>query len=425
MEKGSSKINILIESIAVGCQFQFTSKHTLISELDELKLLSTTAGYNIKKIFIQKRSKIDSATFIGKGKIDEIILFANINNIKLIIFNDDLTPTQIKNIQKCFGEKKQVIDRSGLIIEIFSKNAKTKESKVQVEIAKLEYLLPRLSRMWTHLERQMGGRGTRGGPGETQIEVDRRLIGSQLVKLKSKLKKIENQRNTQTKNRDSIFKICICGYTNAGKSTLMRRLSGSKVYVQNELFATLDATSRKIFINDSTKVVLTDTVGFINKLPHNLIASFRSTLSVVKDADLIIKVLDSSSNNIDTHNRVIDETLEYLKADKSERITVYNKIDLVNDPKKLDLLKIKNMDAIFISARKNLGINNLLKVIEKFCMQHYIEEKIEINYADSKLLNYIYKNAEVIDQINNHDKMILHIKALKKNINKIKSKINY
>ena len=424
MVKDSKNKSNLINTVAVGCQFNFVNKQEIISELDELKLLSQTAGYDIKKIFIQKRNKVDPATFIGKGKIDEIILYSNINNIKLVIFNDDLSPTQIKNIQKHFGEKKQLIDRSGLIIEIFSKNARTKESKVQVEIAKLEYMLPRLTRLWTHLERQMGGRGTRGGPGETQIEVDRRLISTQLVKLKSKLKKIESQRLTQNKSRNSIFKVCLCGYTNAGKSTLMKLLSGSKVYVQDELFATLDATSRKIFINNSN-ILLTDTVGFINKLPHNLIASFRSTLSVVKEADLIIKVLDSSSNNINTHHKVINDTLKYLEADQKDQIIVYNKIDLINDEEKLADLKFNYPDSIFISARQQSKIKNLINQINKFCTKHYIEEEIEVNYSNTKILNYIYKNVEVINQINNNDKMILHVKGSKEDIDRIKSKINY
>ena len=189
MDGNFKKNNSIIDSIAIGCQISHTSKKEIIAELNELTLLSQTAGYKIKKIFIQKRYKYDPATFIGRGKIEEILSFAKINDIKIIIFNDDLNPNQIKNIQNHIGKNIQVIDRSALIIEIFSKNAKTKESKVQVQIAKLEYLLPRLTRLWTHLERQMGGRGTRGGPGETQIEVDRRLISSQLVKLKEKLKK--------------------------------------------------------------------------------------------------------------------------------------------------------------------------------------------------------------------------------------------
>lgn len=425
MDGNFKKNNSIIDSIAIGCQISHTSKKEIIAELNELTLLSQTAGYKIKKIFIQKRYKYDPATFIGRGKIEEILSFAKINDIKIIIFNDDLNPNQIKNIQNHIGKNIQVIDRSALIIEIFSKNAKTKESKVQVQIAKLEYLLPRLTRLWTHLERQMGGRGTRGGPGETQIEVDRRLISSQLVKLKEKLKKIENQRIVQSKKRQQTYNICICGYTNAGKSTLMKILTGSNIFVKDQLFATLDATSRKMHLKNNRNVTITDTVGFINKLPHNLIASFRSTLSVVKDADLIIKVLDASSNNLDIHIKVIDETLNYLDAKNKNKLIVFNKIDLVTDKNILNNLIITNPDAIFVSARKQLKINTLINSIEKFSNKDYCEDVIKLNYEDTKLLNYIYKNIEVTKQINNNNKMILNIKGLKKDIDKIKSKIDY
>ena len=425
MEKNSKRINTIVDSIAVGCQINYTSKQEIINELNELKLLSQTAGYEVKKIFIQKRRKYDPATFIGKGKIDEIVSFSKINEMKLIIFNDDLSPAQIKNIQNYIGKDIQVIDRSGLIIEIFSNNAKTKESKVQVEIAKLEYLLPRLTRLWTHLERQMGGRGTRGGPGEKQIEIDRRIISAQLVQLKQKLKKIENQRIIQSKKRKNSFNISICGYTNAGKSTLMRILTGSKVYIQDQLFATLDATSRKLFLNKNQKVIITDTVGFINKLPHNLISSFRSTLSVVKEADLIIKVLDSSSNNIELHNKIIDETLDYLDAKETDKIVVFNKIDLINNSVILKKLIKNNPDAVFISARKQLKIDTLINKIENLSNKDFLQESVELKYSDVKLLNFIYKNIEVVDQRNENGKIILIVNGLKKDIDRIKSKINY
>ena len=420
--KRSSDINE--PALLVAAQFNNNQALNIETQLDELKLLAETAGAIEYDRIIQKRTKIDPATFIGKGKIKDLISYCNINDIKIIIFNDEISPTQIKNIQKIVGEKIRVVDRTGVIIDIFSNHARTKEAKVQVEIAKLEYLLPRLTRLWTHLERQMGGRGTRGGPGETQIEVDRRLINNQISRLKEKLKTIEKQRKVQSKNRFNTYKISLCGYTNAGKSTLMKRLTKSNVYIKDELFATLDSTSRKMFINNKDEVVLSDTVGFINKLPHNLVASFRSTLSVIKESNLILKVFDATSKNLVMHNQVIDETLEALEVKNIDTIIVFNKIDLIKDEEKYLFLKNLFNDAIFISAEKELKINDLLTKIEKKIEKYYCKEWILIPYKYTNLMNLVYKNLEVLKKINTDTGIKIKVKGNKDQISQLKSKIS-
>ena len=424
MEKDSRVTSQYLDAIGVGCQLHGVNYKDIILELEELKLLANTNHYKINKVFIQKLDKYNPSTFIGKGKIKDLISYCNINDIKIIIFNDEISPTQIKNIQKIVGEKIRVVDRTGVIIDIFSNHARTKEAKVQVEIAKLEYLLPRLTRLWTHLERQMGGRGTRGGPGETQIEVDRRLINNQISRLKEKLKTIEKQRKVQSKNRFNTYKISLCGYTNAGKSTLMKRLTKSNVYIKDELFATLDSTSRKMFINNKDEVVLSDTVGFINKLPHNLVASFRSTLSVIKESNLILKVFDATSKNLVMHNQVIDETLEALKVENIDTIIVFNKIDLIKDEEKYLFLKNLFNDAIFISAEKELKINDLLTKVEKKIEKYYCKEWILIPYKYTNLMNLVYKSLEVLKQFNTDTGIKIKVKGNKDQISQIKSKIS-
>ena len=425
MEKDFNKTSKYLVAIGVGCQLNTNSYKDVILELEELKLLAKTNHYIVQKIFIQKREKYNPSTFIGKGKLKDLINYCNINKVKVIIFNDEISPTQIKNIQKIIGDKIRVVDRTGVIIDIFSNHARTKESKVQVEIAKLEYLLPRLTRLWTHLERQMGGRGTRGGPGETQIEVDRRLINNQISRLKEHLKAIEKQRTVQSKNRFNSFKISLCGYTNAGKSTLMKKLTKSNVYIKDELFATLDSTSRKMYLKSKDEIILTDTVGFINKLPHNLVASFRSTLSVIKESNLILKVFDATSKNIIMHNQVINDTLISLEAKNIDTIVIFNKIDLIKDGEKFSYLKNLFPDAVFISAEKELKINDLITCIEHKIEKLYIKEWLIVPYKNANLMNVIYKNLQVLDQKNTDKGIKIRVKGNKGQILQLKSKINY
>ena len=387
------------------------SKKELMDELDELKLLTDTAGAVVIHTFIQSINKINPSTFIGSGKTKEIIKYSKENDINLIIFNDDISPTQLKNLQNLSGENVKILDRSGLIIDIFSQHAKTKESKTQVELARLEYMLPRLTRQWTHLERQMGGIGTRGGPGEAQIEVDRRLINNQILNLKGILKKIDKQRKTQNKRRKSEFKVALAGYTNAGKSTLMSVLTGSDLYIKDQLFATLDTTTKKIKINDHIGMLISDTVGFIKKLPHNLIASFRSTLGVIKDADLILKVIDSSSHCIQLHINTIENTINELGAYDTKSFLVFNKIDLIEDSELFNQLKVKYPNSIFISANKQLKLDTLINKIESIKLDKYITKTIKILYSNTSILGEIYDTVEVIKQENEDDGILLTVKG--------------
>ena len=395
-------------------------QNLLDEELDELVLLSDTAGAKIVDTIIQNRNKIDSSTFIGSGKAQSIINQSKTLGVTVLIFNNELTPAQLKNIQKMAGDNLKVIDRTGLILDIFEKHAKTKEAKAQIKLARLQYLLPRLTRQWTHLERQMGGVGTRGGPGETQIEIDRRLIRNQIASLKKELKNIQKQRVTQHKKRDEIYKVSLVGYTNSGKSTIMQSLSDSNIYVQDQLFATLDTTTRKIENKDNHNFLLSDTVGFIRNLPHDLIASFRSTLMEIEESDLILKIIDSSSKSIDLHLATIKEALDTLKIESKLELIVFNKIDLIG---KDDLYKIKRMypNSLFISAVKELKINELLNEIQKKLSELNEVVELSIPYQKLSVIDYIYKTSKIISRADEYEEVILKIESSSSNIRKIKS----
>lgn len=291
--------------------------------LKELSFLAETAGATTIKHFIQKLEVPNSKTFVGKGKIEEIKLFVQEQSIDLVIFDDDLSPVQFRNIENILECK--VLDRSNLILDIFASRARTANAKTQVELAQYQYMLPRLTRMWTHLERQKGGIGMRG-PGETQIETDRRIIGQKVALLKKKLEKINQQQITQRKRREELIRVALVGYTNAGKSTLMNQLSKSDVFAENKLFATLDTTIRKVIIGN-LPFLLSDTVGFIRKLPHQLVDSFRSTLEEAKESDLLLHVVDISNPNFENHIEVVNQTLAEIGAGNKPIILVFNKVD--------------------------------------------------------------------------------------------------
>jgi len=313
--------------------------------IDELAMLTKTAGGVTVEKILQNRTKPDSSTYVGKGKLRELKQIAANRNIDTIIFDDDLSPTQIRNVEK--ETKAKVLDRSGLILDIFAGRAKTSAAKTQVELAQLQYLLPRLTRFWSHLSRQQGGIGTRG-PGETQIETDRRLVDKRIATLKDKLEKLDRQRKTQRKGRSGMTRVSLVGYTNAGKSTLMNALTDTKVLAENRLFATLDSTVRK-FELDSYEILLSDTVGFIRKLPHNLIESFKSTLDEVRESDILLHVVDASANVIEDYIEVVEETLEELEVEDKKLLMVFNKVDSI-EPQRIAELKAAYPEAVFISA---------------------------------------------------------------------------
>ncbi len=355
--------------------------------LEELEFLLQTAGGETKGMFTQKLGFPDRATFVGSGKLEEIKAYVEAEEIDIVVFDDELSPSQLRNIEKEL--KRKILDRSNLILDIFARHAKTAQAKTQVELAQLQYLLPRLTRMWTHLERQRGGIGMRG-PGESQIETDRRIILDKISLFKERLKAIDKQNETQRKNRGEMIRVALVGYTNVGKSTIMNMISKSDVLIENKLFATLDTTVRKVVI-DNLPFLLSDTVGFIRKLPHHLVECFKSTLDEVREADVLIHVVDISHPNFEDHIQAVNETLKDLKALDKPVITVFNKIDLYkpaveegHDGEEIEVTlddfrnswMAKNSDpAIFLSATNKTNIEEfkqkLYDIIVKMHNERY------------------------------------------------------
>ncbi len=356
--------------------------------LDELAFLAETAGAITLKRFTQKLDYPEPRTYVGKGKLEEITAFVKDKNVTLAIFDDELTPSQLKNIEAVIGCR--VLDRNALILDIFAKRARTAQARTQVELAQYTYLLPRLTRMWTHLEKQRGGIGMRG-PGESEIETDRRVIRDKLVRLKEKLKDIEKQNFTQRKQRGNIVRVALVGYTNVGKSTLMNQLSKSNVFAENKLFATLDTTVRKVVL-ENIPFLVSDTVGFIRKLPVSLIESFKSTLDEVREADVLIHVVDISHPNFEEHINVVNNTLAELKSNDKPTLMVFNKIDAyqyiekeeddltpatkqnfsLEDLKKTWMSKV-NTPTIFISALKKDNMSELRDALVNMVKQiHFV-----------------------------------------------------
>ena len=386
--------------------------------LDELSLLAETAGGEVIDIVKQKINRINPSFFIGSGKANEIIDRAKQQNISMIIFDDELSPSHVKNYNKLSKEIK-IIDRSALILEIFKQHAQSKEAKTQVELAQLQYMLPRLTRAWTHLERQMGGIGTRAGAGETQIEVDRRLVRTRISKLKKELIKIENERENQRKRRNNKFKVALVGYTNAGKSTLMNVLSGANVYTEDQLFATLDTTIRSVQLNRTHQFLLSDTVGFIRKLPHHLIASFKSTLNEVIFADLILLVLDASSNQILDEYETIKNVLKELGVARHPKLIVMNKIDQISQKNKINNLKNKFPKSIFISALNQLRIDQLSSKIIEVMDDNLEELNLTFSYNEPKEIAIAQEGVSLMERNYNNDHVELKVKGTRKKIGQL------
>ena len=421
IEKKESRFSIE-DAFLVGAVFGNLSYDKVNEHLEELELLAKTAGASVIHRYTQKLNRINPSFFIGPGKAQLIIEHAKSLNVKLIIFDDELSPAQIKNFSN-LSKSIKVIDRSSLILEIFSQHAKTKEAKTQVELAQLEYMLPRLTRAWTHLERQMGGIGTRAGAGETQIEVDRRLVRTRISNLKKELDKIDKERETQRKKRKENYKVALTGYTNAGKSTLMKALSGSNVFIQNQLFATLDTTIRSVEIDKSHTILLSDTVGFIRKLPHNLVASFRSTLKEVVESDLILIVLDSSSEYIEDHYKTIINVLSDIGA-KNQTQIVLNKIDLIKSKSRFDFLKNLFPNGIYVSALDQLRIESLKKSITSTMDKDHIEIELQLPYNKPKDIAFSQQGVKIIKRDYKSDHVYLKIKGSIKRIDQIKILLN-
>jgi GTP-binding protein HflX len=375
--------------VLVGIVNQEQDEKKVDEYLDELAFLARTAGAEPVKKFTQSLSKPNPKTFIGTGKLSEIKEFNRENKVDTVIFDEELTPSQLRNVEKLLNSK--IMDRANLILDIFARRAKTAHAKTQVELAQYEYLLPRLTGMWTHLERQRGGIGTRG-PGEREIETDRRIVRDKIARLKNQLAKIDKQKATQRKNRGKMVRVALVGYTNVGKSTLMNALSKSEVFEENKLFATLDTTVRKIAIGN-LPFLITDTVGFIRKLPHSLVESFKSTLDEVREADILLHIVDISHAGFQEQMQVVNQTLNEIGAGDTPTYVVFNKIDLYengnpdNDSEKSDeelksfndlknsWIAKSNNSNIFISARNKTNIQQLRETlyheVKKIHVQRY------------------------------------------------------
>lgn len=389
----------------------------------ELELLATTAGAIVTGSIIQQRTRLDGATYIGKGKLEELASTVKEKELNLVIFDDDLAPAQARNIEKSVGVN--VIDRTELILDIFSKRARTRQAKIQVEIAQLTYALPRLKRLWDHLSRQAGGIGTKG-PGETQLEVDRRKVREKISALKRELVKIENRTRERRKNRDELFNVTIVGYTNAGKSTLLNRLSGSDVLESGRLFSTLDSTTRRVEIEDGITFLMTDTIGFIRKLPTHLVSSFHATLLDVEEADLLLHLVDSSSPRCTEKIAIVNDVLHKVLGDRTPEggdgstptLLVLNKADLLDDEISARLEQ-KYPEADRISAATGEGAEALLDAIGREVRKGTTFARVTVPASDGKTISLVEMAGHVVNRDVDDENVIYTIRLRRKDVGRL------
>lgn len=398
-QTGTASLQVMSErAILIGMEWgRNDSLWTVDDSLEELKQLADTAGATVIKKFIQKRPKPDPAFFIGRGKVQELALYAQQENIDLCIFDDELSPAQQRNIESVMGIR--ILDRTALILDIFAQRARTNEGKLQVELAQLQYTLPRIMGKGLMLSRLGGGIGTRG-PGETKLEVDRRRIRDRIAFIKDQIEKVKAVRSLHRSKRkkNNVFEVSLVGYTNAGKSTLLNTLTNSDIYAKDQLFATLDPTTRQLTLPNKQEIIITDTVGFIQRLPHQLIAAFRSTLEVVTEADLLVHVIDVSHELYKEQAAAVHEVLKEIGAETKPVITVYNKIDkLPPDSKLADRLELEE-DTVCISAAKKLNLETLQQMIESHLKSKAVEVTLCIPYAETAKAAQLHETANVLEQ---------------------------
>lgn len=398
-QTGTASLQVMSErAILIGMEWgRNDSLWTVDDSLEELKQLADTAGATVIKKFIQKRPKPDPAFFIGRGKVQELALYAQQENIDLCIFDDELSPAQQRNIESVMGIR--ILDRTALILDIFAQRARTNEGKLQVELAQLQYTLPRIMGKGLMLSRLGGGIGTRG-PGETKLEVDRRRIRDRIAFIKDQIEKVKAVRSLHRSKRkkNNVFEVSLVGYTNAGKSTLLNTLTNSDIYAKDQLFATLDPTIRQLTLPNKQEIIITDTVGFIQRLPHQLIAAFRSTLEVVTEADLLVHVIDVSHELYKEQAAAVHEVLKEIGAETKPVITVYNKIDkLPPDSKLADRLALEE-DTVCISAAKKLNLETLQQMIESHLKSKAVEVTLCIPYAETAKAAQLHETANVLEQ---------------------------
>ncbi|MEE2877232.1 MAG: GTPase HflX [Candidatus Neomarinimicrobiota bacterium] len=384
------------KAVLVGVTTAGLSREVVEEHLDELQLLAETAGAESVGRFTQNVSRISPKYFIGKGKAQQIVQQAKALAASLIIFDEELSPTQMRNYHK-LAESVKVIDRTALILDIFTQHARTREAKTQVELARLQYMLPRLTRMWTHLERQMGGIGTRAGAGETQIEVDRRLVRDRISKLKTEMKRIERERTTQSKRRREKFRVSLVGYTNAGKSTMLKALTGADVYIKDQLFATLDTTIRSLALDKNREVLISDSVGLIRKLPHGLVASFRSTLREAVESDLLVIVADVSAKLLEEQMATVREVIASIGAGEKDSLLVLNKTDLLPS-EVVEGLRARFKDAVFISALDHSSLDPLRVAIAEVMEKSFQMAEVVFEPKRGKEISSVYDAVEVLER---------------------------
>ena len=380
--------------------------------LAELARLADTAGAEVCGTFTQQIDKPHSGTYLGSGKLDELRDRLNELDATLVIFDDELSPTQGKNIEQIVG--KRVMDRAELILDIFATRARSSEARMQVELAQLKYMLPRLTKMWTHLEKFRGGIGMRG-PGETQLETDRRLIGHRIRVLQERLHDVSRHRATLRANREGTFRVSLVGYTNAGKSSILKAMSGSEeVYVEDRLFATLDPLTRDVDLGEGYHCLLTDTVGFIRKLPHHLVASFRATLDEVREADLLLHVLDASHPSWEEHRFVVDGVLTEIGAIDTPLVHVFNKMDLLSpEVDEAVRTRVGNLipDSLFVSAHSDAALEPLRARLREGVRAVRPIVRVRVPVADGKLLSTLYREGEVLEQSADDDALIVRVRV--------------
>ncbi len=389
----------------------------------ELELLATTAGATVSGSIIQQRTRLDGSTYIGKGKLEELSAAVADKGIDLVIFDDDLTPAQARNIENRL--EVNVIDRTELILDIFSKRARTRQARLQVEIAQLTYALPRLKRLWDHLSRQAGGIGTKG-PGETQLEVDRRKVRERIAALKRELAKIENRTKERRKNRRELFNVTIVGYTNAGKSTLLNRLSGSDVLESGRLFSTLDSTTRRVELPGGGAVLLTDTIGFIRKLPAHLVASFHATLLDVEEADLLMHLVDSSSPRCAEKISIVNDVLHRVLGDRAPRgdrgpiptLLVLNKADLL-EPEESSRLEQRYPEAVRISAATGEGTGGLLEAVGLQRRRVTTLVRVTVPAADGKTVAMVEEAGQVLERAVEDEAVIFTVRLRRRDVGRL------
>ncbi len=415
-------------AVLVGVTVPGHTRYASESSLEELAQLADTAGADVIETILHARSKIDPAYFIGQGKAELIAALVAEQDLDVVIFDDDLSPGQSSNLEKLFETK--VLDRSGLILDIFARRARTKEARTQVELAQLEYLLPRLAGQWTHFTRHAGGIGLRG-PGETQLETDRRIVRQRIAHLTKELDKIERQRIVRRQHREGVFKVALVGYTNAGKSTLLNALTEAQVLVENRLFATLDATVRALrdesngFHKDVGEVLLIDTVGFIRKLPHDLVASFKSTLEEADEADLLLHVIDVTHPDFEQHIKTVREVLTELELGEYPVLHVFNKVDALLEPGLLTRLRNEYAPAVMISAERKMFLDELQRRIVEFATANVVEFEAELPLAEPAMLARIHRMANVLERRFEEDRVIVKLRARQPAADQIRHFLNF